>query len=156
MDNFDQKIVQELQRNGRITNAELAEKVGLSQSACLRRMKNLEYSGVIRGYSAIIADPSKDTPLMFMQVTLEKQSPENYARFDEKVRKCGSVLACYLVTGPFDYLLVLRPNDFADFNEIFHRELSSLPDVAGRISCSVVRTVVGPQNFTSDMHPTGG
>ncbi|AJE48462.1 Lrp/AsnC family transcriptional regulator [Celeribacter indicus] len=149
MDSFDQKIVQELQRNGRITNAELAEKIGLSQSACLRRTKNLEHSGVIRGYSAIVTKPADDTPLMFVQITLDKQSRENFLRFDEKVRKCSSVLGCYLVTGPFDYLLILRPNDFADFNEIFHQELSALPDVARRISYSVVRTVVGGRDLVS-------
>lgn len=147
MDSFDQKIVQELRRNGRITNAELADKVGLSQSACLRRTKNLEHTGVIRGYSAIVAEPANDTPLTFVQITLENQSSESFSRFDEKVRKCGSVLGCYLVTGPFDYLLILRPNDFADFNEIFHQELAALPGVAHRISYSVVRTVVGFDNW---------
>ncbi len=145
MDSFDRKIVQELQRNGRITNAELADKVGLSQSACLRRTKNLEQSGVIRGYSAIVTEQNANAPLVFVQITLDKQSSETFSRFDEKVRKCSSVLGCYLVTGPFDYLLVLRPNDLADFNDIFHRELSALPGVAHRISCSVVRTVVGGQ-----------
>ncbi|PTQ65080.1 Lrp/AsnC family transcriptional regulator [Celeribacter persicus] len=149
MDSFDQKIVQELQRNGRITNAELADKVGLSQSACLRRTKNLEHSGIIRGYSAIVTKPSDDTPLMFVQITLDKQSRENFSRFDEKVRKCSSVLGCYLVTGPFDYLLILRPSDFANFNDIFHQELAALPDVARRISYSVVRTVVGGQELVS-------
>src|ERR1700739_2822644 len=99
LDQTDAKIVQLLRADGRMSNANLAAAVGLSASACLRRLRLLERSGVIRGYTALVEDPDAgETMVAIVQVTLERQTEEFLQRFETAVRKCPDIRECYLMT----------------------------------------------------------
>lgn len=106
LDRIDLKILTELQKNGRITNVELAELVALSPSPCLMRVKKLQSAGYITGYSAQI-DLAKlgDTLTVFTEVTLRNHRQPDFARFQTAVEKIESCVECHLVSGGFDYLL---------------------------------------------------
>ncbi|QYU70766.1 Lrp/AsnC family transcriptional regulator [Leptolyngbya sp. 15MV] len=92
MDEIDRAIIRELRRDGRIPNAKLADAVGLSPSACLRRLRMLERDGTIRGYTAIVEDPpARDTATVMVQITLERQTDDHLRRFEDAVRKCPEV-----------------------------------------------------------------
>lgn len=127
-----------------MTNAALAEKVGLSQSACLRRLRLLEHSGVIRGYTAIIAEPeARETVTVIVQITLDRQTEEHLSRFEAAVRRVPEVRECYLMTGMSDYLLRLEARDAPDYERIHKEELSRLPGVARIQSSFAIRRVLG-------------
>ena len=106
MDSFDRDLVAVLQQEGRIANVQLAERVHLSESACLRRVRTLESQGVIQGYSARV-DPQKVglSGIVFVSITLERQDQDELRVFEEAVRALPEVMDCYLMTGEFDYLL---------------------------------------------------
>jgi DNA-binding Lrp family transcriptional regulator len=115
MDAIDQRIISILRTDGRITNADLAEKVGLSPSACLRRVRLLEESGTIRGYSALINDRAASETVVIVQITLERQTDEYLRRFEEAACQCPDIRECYLMTGTSDYLLRVAVPDAAGY-----------------------------------------
>lgn len=116
LDRIDLKILTELQRNGRITNVELAELVNLSPSPCLMRMKKLQKAGYITGYTGRI-DVSKlgETLTVFTEVTLKNHRQIDFARFQEAVEKIDSCVECHLVSGGYDYMLKFVTAGISDY-----------------------------------------
>jgi DNA-binding Lrp family transcriptional regulator len=144
LDEADQRILKALRQDGRITNAALAEAVGLSPSACLRRLRLLESRGVIRGYTAIIEQPQdRDTVTVIVQITLDRQTEEHLSRFETAVRRLPEVRDCFLMTGLADYLLRVEVRDAADYERIHKEQLSRLPGVARIQSSFAIRRVTG-------------
>lgn len=142
LDPIDQRMVRLLQLDGRISNARLAEEVGLSPSACLRRLRALEAAGVIRGYAAIVAaDEPEHAATFIVSIVLERQTEEFLDRFEAAVRKCPDVGECYLMTGGYDYLLRVEARDMSDFERIHRDQLSRLPGVARIQSSYAIRRV---------------
>ncbi|ASJ75480.1 Leucine-responsive regulatory protein [Granulosicoccus antarcticus IMCC3135] len=150
MDSKDRQIVRALQRDGRITNQALAQKVNLSPSPCLRRLRNLEESNVIRGYSAEI-DPRKYglSLLAFISVRLTNHTKETVTNFESQVRLIDEILACYLLTGVQDYLLHVVVKDLDGYDDFIRNRLHSIGCIASidtSISYSIVKhTAVYPE-----------
>ena len=141
-DSIDRRILNELQSDGRISRSELASRVGLSISACHRRVRRLETEGVIDGYVALLDTETIGRDLdVFVEVSLVSQSEEWLRRFEEEVRECPEVMSCHLVAGDADYLLHLAVEDHRDFERIHNRHLSRLPGVARLRSNFAIRTV---------------
>jgi len=142
LDRTDQTILAELQRNGRLTNRELAEKVHLSESACLRRVRSLEEAGVIDRYAALVSQTKVGLPgNVFVSITLNRQEQADLAAFEEAVRRVPAVMECYLMTGQQDYLLRVVVTDPADFERLHSQQLTRLPGVARVHSSFALRTV---------------
>lgn len=145
LDSIDRKIIGILRVNGRIPNTELAASVGLSASACLRRVKLLEQGGVIRGYRAIVAVASEPGALTaIVRITLDKQTEDYLNRFEAAVRRHPEIVECFLMTGNEDYILrVVAPGNMA--YESIHKDiLSRLPGVARIHSSFAIRSVLTP------------
>jgi len=142
-DRVTDAILRHLQHDGRMTNADLAERVGLSPSACLRRVKMLEADGVIRGYRAMIDERSAHSmSTVIVHITLERQTEECMRRFESRVRECPDVRECYLMAGDSDYLLRVEARDIADYERVHKEELSRLPGVVRIQSNFAIRTIV--------------
>ena len=142
-DRINEAILRHLRHDGRLSNAELAERIGLSPSACLRRVKMLEKEGVIRGYQAIIA--RRNAPpvaTVIVQITLERQTEECLRRFESRIRECPDVKECYLMTGDADYLIRVEARDMQDYERIHKEELSRLPGVVRIQSNFAIRPIV--------------
>src|SRR6188768_1882813 len=106
MDAIDKKILRALSRQGRLTNAELAEEVGLSASPCWTRVKRLEQGGVIKGYAALLDQAALGLPdTVFIEVMMERHDEAQLKRFEEAVKNMPEVLECHLVTGEYDYVI---------------------------------------------------
>jgi len=131
MDKIDHAIIYALQNDGRLTNQELAERVNLSPSPCLRRVRNLEQSGVITGYSAQV-DPKKYglTITMFVRITLEKHNRAVITRFEEAVQSMDEIMECHLLTGSADYLLRISVIDLDDYNRFMREQLHEISGIA--------------------------
>jgi DNA-binding Lrp family transcriptional regulator len=143
MDDLDRAIIRELRRDGRIPNAALAEAVGLSPSACLRRLRLLERNGTIRGYTVVTEEaPARDTVTVIVQITLDRQTDEHLRRFEDAVRRCPEVRECHLMTGMSDYLLRVEVRDAADYERLHKEALSRMPGVARIQSSFAIRTVI--------------
>ena len=143
LDDADRRILRSLRQDGRMTSAALAEAVGLSPSACLRRLRLLERSGVIRGYTAIIDEPeTRETVTVIVQITLDRQTEEHLSRFDGAVRRLPEVRECYLMTGMSDYLLRVEVRDAPDYERVHKEQLSRLPGVARIQSAFAIRSVI--------------
>lgn len=142
LDETDRRILRVLQREGRITNAELAEKVHLSASACHRRVARLEAEGVIREYVALL-DPRKvdRRSTVFVEISLSGQSDALLAEFERAVARIPDVLECHLMAGTADYLLKVVAEDTDDFARIHRQHLARLPGVARLQSSFALRTV---------------
>ena len=142
LDRTDRTILAELQRDGRLTNRELAEKVHLSESACLRRVRSLEEAGVIDRYAALVSQTKVGLPgNVFVSITLNRQEQADLAAFEEAVRRVPEVMECYLMTGQQDYLLRVVVTDPADFERLHSQHLTRLPGVARVQSSFALRTV---------------
>ena len=141
-DAIDQRILAELQKDGRLSNVQLAEKVGLSESACLRRVRQLEQSGIIDRYVMLIDQTAIGKPgTVFVRVTLEGQQQDKLQSFEEEIGKVRDVLECYLMSGDSDYLLRVIVRDNEDYLRI-HNRLTSLPGVLRVQSSFALKTVV--------------
>lgn len=142
LDRIDRAILRILQGEARISNSELAERVSLSESACLRRMRALETSGLIEGYTAVINQQRAGCPVnVFVNITLDRQDETDLRRFEEAVRKIPEVMECYLMTGDFDYAVRVVVADTADFERLHSKHLTRLPGVARIHSSFALRTV---------------
>jgi DNA-binding Lrp family transcriptional regulator len=143
LDDTDRTILRLLRADGRMSNADLAEAVGLSASACLRRVRLLEHRGIIRGYTALIEEAApRDLVVVIVQITLDRQTDDHLKRFEEAVRRCAEVRECYLMTGIADYLLRVEARDAADYERIHKEALSRMPGVARIQSSFAIRTVI--------------
>ena len=142
LDRYDRAILRLLQHDARMTNTELAGKVSLSESACLRRVRALEQSGLIQGYTAVIDQQRAGFPVnVFVSITLDRQSQPGLEAFESAVRGIPEVMECYLMTGEYDYLLRLVVADMADYERIHSQYLTRLPSVAQVHSSFAMRTV---------------
>ncbi|MEO5808146.1 Lrp/AsnC family transcriptional regulator [Devosia sp.] len=147
VDKIDRAILSLLRADGRMSNARLAEAVGLSPSACLRRLHLLEASGVIRGYTAIIEDgAATQSTVVIVQITLDHQTDEHMKRFEAAARKCVEIRECYLMAGLTDYLLRVEAQSIADYERIHSEILSKLPSVTRIQSNFAIRNVI--RNFS--------
>lgn len=141
-DRTDRRILAALQREGRLPNAELAERVNLSPSACLRRLQRLEQSGAISGYAARIDPAAVGLGLQaFVRVQLEKHGSAGVARFAEAVRGWNEVVACYALTGDMDYLLHVVVADLEHYSRFLMDKLLNAAGVADLNSSFVLQTV---------------
>lgn len=142
LDQTDRRILTVLQKQGRISNAELAERVNLSQSACHRRVHRLEKDGYIKDYVALL-DPRKlDVPTtVFVEITLSGQADEVLDAFEKAVSRTPDVLECHLMAGTADYILKVVAENTEDFARIHRQHLARLPGVAQMQSSFALRTV---------------
>lgn len=147
LDNADTAILNILRRDGRITNQQLADKIGLSASACSRRIHRLQKDGVISGYGATI-DPAALgrglTVLIF--ITLSQQSDEFLQAFEKAVRESpgmrdGTIADCFLLSGRYDYMMRVAMRDMADYENFHKEQLSRLPGVARVESSFAMRDI---------------
>ncbi|MGQ8363721.1 leucine-responsive transcriptional regulator Lrp [Glaciecola sp. 1036] len=131
IDRIDRKILSELQSNGRISNVELAKKVGLSASPCLERVKRLETQGYIESYNARL-NPEKlgAAMLVFVEITLTKTSVDIFAEFSAAVHEHEDIQECHLVSGNFDFLLKTRVADMSSYRKLLGDTLLRLPGVS--------------------------
>ncbi|HEY8351455.1 MAG TPA: Lrp/AsnC family transcriptional regulator [Sphingomonadales bacterium] len=130
LDAIDRRIIAELQRNGRLTNVELAERVGLSPSPCLRRVRMLEEQGAIQGYVALVDPAALGINMnVFVRVSLERQTEEYLDRFESAVRESPEIMECYLMTGDADYHLRVVVPDLAAYEHFLKSFLTRIPGV---------------------------
>ena len=130
LDRIDIRILRALQAEGRLTNADLAERVNVSPATCHRRTQRLFEEGTITGVRAEIAPAAVGlSALVMVGVVLDRSTPESFAAFEGAVLALKDVLDCNLVAGDFDYLLKIRVRDMADFNKLHGQKLIALPGV---------------------------
>jgi DNA-binding Lrp family transcriptional regulator len=142
LDEMDRAILTELQRDGRMTNTDLAAAVGLSPSAALRRTRGLERAGVIDRYVALV-DPravGRGTTV-FVEITLDNQSESHLDRFEAAIVDCPEVVACHLMAGDADYLVQVVCAGVEDFERVHRDWLSKLPGLARLRSSFALRAV---------------
>jgi len=143
MDDLDAAILRHLERNGRATNYEVGEAVGLSASAASRRIQALENTGAIRGYRALINDRLLGKHMtVFVRVTLERQSAPVLAAFESAVKHTRGIVSCHLMAGQYDYMLVARVADIDDYGRLHQNELSRLPGVVRLETSFALRDVM--------------
>ncbi len=142
IDRFDKAILNALQRDGRISNVQLAAEVNLSESACLRRVRALEDNGLIDRYAALLNQPKAGlSGDVFVHIGLHREENSELAAFEQAVRAIPEVMECYLMTGEFDYLLRVVVSDMADFERLHKESITRLPGVARVNSSVAIRTV---------------
>ena len=141
-DETDRRILKELVADARLTNNELAERVGLSASPCLRRLRRLEETGVIRGYTALV-DPAVDgwTMTAVATVTLSRQHEDEIVMFEEAVRGWDEVLECHLVTGSRDYVLKVMSAGLDQYERFIKEKIARLKCVASIETSFVMNTI---------------
>lgn len=142
LDATDRRILTVLQKDGRITNAELSERINLSPSACHRRVQRLEEEGFIASYVALLDARRMGRPTtVFVEITLQSQSDEVLDAFEREVARVPDMLECHLMAGTADYLLKILAQDTEDFARIHRQYLTRLPGVAQMQSSFALRTV---------------
>jgi len=142
-DKTDRTILREIQKDGRISNVELARRVNLSESACLRRVRALEDAGVIDGYVGLVNPAMAGlSGNVFVRITLQRQQQKDLEDFERAVSRVPEVMECYLMTGDSDYLLRVIVANAADFERLHYQQLTRLPGVARVQSSFALRTVV--------------
>ena len=142
IDSIDRRILAALQKDGRLSNTQLAEQVNLSASACHRRVQRLEKDGWINGYVALLNPRKMGRPTtVFVEITLSGQADEVLDAFEKAVARVPDVLECHLMAGSADYLLKVVAGDTEDFARIHRRYLATLPGVAQMQSSFALRTV---------------
>ena len=148
LDRIDIAILEILQKDGRISNAALAEKVGLSQSACSRRLDNLEKSGVIRGYHARLSNSALGHKMtVIVHISLTGQFEKTLTEFEAAVKRCPNVLSCHLMSGEYDYILRIAARDLADYERIHKEWLTAMPHVIKINSSFALREVADRTAF---------
>ena len=149
IDRYDRRILDELQRNGRISNQELAERIGLSPAPCLRRVRALERSGLIAGYRALLDARQLGLSLMaLIHISMDRHTPERFANFDKLVAELPEVMECLLITGQdADYQLKVVVRDMDAFQALLLERITRIEGVSGVHSSFVLRRVVDKTAF---------
>lgn len=144
LDRYDRRILELLQREGRLSNQELAERIGLSPSPCLRRVRALEESGLISGYRALLDAKRLGLTLMaLIQISMDRHTPERFDNFELRVRDLPEVLECLLVTGhDADYQLKVVVRDMEAYQALLLNKITRIEGVSGVHSSFVLRRVV--------------
>ncbi len=141
LDEIDMKLLAELQDNGRITNVDLATKIGLTAPPCLRRMRTLEQEGVIKSYHACVdASLLGYTITVFAMVSLKSQAEEDLRAFEEHVRALPDVRECHMLNGEIDFILKIVARDLQSFQELLTSKLTSAPNVSSVKTSLTIRT----------------
>ncbi|WP_421851452.1 Lrp/AsnC family transcriptional regulator [Oricola sp.] len=152
LDSIDLSILRNLQKNGRISNAALAEAVGLSPSACSRRLDILEGAGVVRGYHARVSNRELGyTMTVVVHISLSGQFQKTLREFEEAVKRCPNVIVCYLMSGEYDYILRVSAKDLDDYERVHRDWLSSLPHVVKINSSFALREIIERPNVGIDV-----
>jgi Lrp/AsnC family transcriptional regulator, leucine-responsive regulatory protein len=150
IDRIDRGILTALQKDGRLSNVQLAELVGLSESACLRRVRMLEQSGIIDRYVMLVDQGAiGKSGNVFVRVTLDGQQREKLQTFEEAIRTVPEVMECYLMSGDVDYLLRVIVGDTNDYVGL-HNKLTGLPGVLRVQSSFALRTVLSKTELPLD------
>ena len=139
-DSIDRKILSLLEQNARISNAELADKVNLSPTPCLRRLRKLENSGLIRGYSAVLDEKAlglQASALVF--VNLDKNTKENAEHFEAALKLLPEVMECFVVAGRHDYVLRIVTRDLDDYERFVKERLAVLDEIADLESIIILK-----------------
>jgi Lrp/AsnC family leucine-responsive transcriptional regulator len=144
LDRYDRHILEVLQQEGRISNQELADRIGLSPSPCLRRVKALEEGGVVTAYRALVDGRKLGLTLMaLIYISMDRHTPERFANFEAKVSELPEVLECLLVTGQqADYQLKVIVRDMDAYQELLLQKITRIQGVTGVHSSFVLRRVV--------------
>ena len=131
MDSKDRQIVQALQAEGRLTNQDLSDRVNLSPSPCLRRVRLLEEQNVIKGYTALVDQKAWGLPVtVFIRIKLERHGDDAVHAFERAITHMPKVMDCWLMTGRSDYLLRVIAADLDDYEQFVRRELQRVPGIA--------------------------
>ena len=147
-DSVDRKILSILEKNARISNAELAEKVNLSPTPCLRRLRKLESTGLIRGYAALLDEKAlglQASALLF--VNLEKNTKENAEQFEAALQLLPEVLECFVVAGRHDYVLRVVTRDLDDYARFIKERLAVLEKIADLESIIILKQILVQKNL---------
>ncbi|WP_404389456.1 leucine-responsive transcriptional regulator Lrp [Pseudoalteromonas phenolica] len=144
LDRIDRNILVELQKDGRLSNVELARRIGLSATPCLERVKKLEREGYIKGYKAVV-DPVKlgQALLVYVEVSINKNSPDVFDKFNQAVRQHDEIIECHLVSGNFDFLLKTRVTDMSEYRAVLGDILLQLPNISDSRTYVVMEEVKG-------------
>jgi Lrp/AsnC family transcriptional regulator, leucine-responsive regulatory protein len=144
MDRIDRRILAELQQNARISNLELADKVGLSASPCLRRVRQLEEAGLIKGYAALLNASQLGLKLMaLVQISMDRHTPDRFEQFEAAVKGFPQVLECILITGQSaDYQLKVLVKDMEEYQDFLLNRITRIPGVTDVHSSFVLRQVI--------------
>lgn len=142
LDRLDRKILRELQKDGRLTNIELADKVSLSPTATAERVKRLTRDGYILGYTAILSPEMLDRNLLvFVQVKLDRTTPDVFDAFAAAVKRSDDVMECHMVAGGFDYLVKARLSGMDTYRQFLEEVILPLPGVRETHTCAVMEEV---------------
>jgi len=149
IDRFDRRILDVLQREGRISNQDLADRVGLSPSPCLRRVRALEEAGYITGYRALVDAKALGLSLMaLIQISMDQHTPERFAHFEAAIGKIPDVVECLLITGQAaDYQLKVVVKDMDAYQDLLLNRITRIKGVTGVHSSFVLRRVVDQPAF---------
>lgn len=144
LDRYDKRILERLQVDGRISNQDLAEAIGLSPSPCLRRVRALEESGLIIDYRAHLDDTKLGLSLMaLIHISMDRHTPERFANFEKKISALPEVLECLLITGQdADYQVKVVVRDMQAYQELLLTQITRIEGVSGVHSSFVMRRVV--------------
>ena len=144
IDRYDRQILDILQENGRISNQDLADRIGLSPSPCLRRVRTLEDAGIVTGYRALINAKALGYSLMaLIYISMDKHTPERFENFERQILQIPEVLECLLVTGQdADYQIKVIVKDMDAFQELLLNRIARIQGVTGVHSSFVLRKVV--------------
>jgi len=142
MDNKDRQIIRALQQDGRMTNQDLAEAVNLSPSPCLRRLRNLEASGAIRGFSVDVDPAAYGLPItVFVRIRLERHNEEDVQRFERQVQIIPEILECHVLTGAMDYQLRVVVSDLDAYETFIRTRIHPIGGIASIDTSFVYGTV---------------
>ena len=151
LDAIDKSILNALQLDGRMTNTDLAERIGLSPSACFRRVRRLEESGVIDHYTMRVSATAIGRPLsVFVEISLTSQNEDLLDEFEAVVGDCSEVRSCHLMASDADYLVHIECANMADYERIHRSHLAQLPGVAKLRSMVAIRAVTDHTNYQLD------
>ena len=141
LDSIDRRLLAELQAEGRVTNVDLARRVGLTAPPCLRRVRALEEAGVIRGYHADL-DPASlgFTITVFAMVSLKSQAEEDLRAFENHIKGLAEVRECHMLNGEIDFILKIVSKDLQSFQEFLTSKLTPAPNVASVKTSLTIRT----------------
>ncbi len=144
LDRTDKRILAQIQKNGRISNLELADAIGLSPSPCLRRVKQLEESGIIEGYTALLSASKLGLKLIaLIQINMDKHTPDRFEHFENTIKSCPEVLECLLIAGQSaDYLLKIAVQDMEVYQDFLLNKITKIPGVTDVHSSFVLRQVI--------------
>ncbi len=148
LDRTDRAILRALQRDASISNVALARKVNLSPAACLRRVERLKSLGLIRGIVALLNPARLDAgTLVLIGVVLDRSTPDSFADFEKAAQRVSGCMECHVVTGEFDYFLLIRTKDAESFNRLHAEQLLYLPGVRQIRSFMVLKQVLSTTQF---------